>query len=111
MFEITLPDEYVGIPLEELKLMVSEQPQMSSAGFSAAADPFIYLEVTQLTGNKVLGVVLATAGQSFSMFLCKLITAILLGGCEAGSASYAGYGVIALAGAALIMGTKIFRRR
>ena len=45
MFEITLPDEYVGIPLEELKLMVTEQPQMSSAGFSAAADPFIYLEV------------------------------------------------------------------
>ena len=111
VFEITLPDEYVGIPLEELKLMVAEQPQMSSAGFSAAADPFIYLEVTQLTDNKVLGVVLATAGQSFSMFLCKLIIALVLGGCETGSASYAGYGIIALVGAVILLGSKMLRRK
>ena len=113
VFEVNLPDEFTGMSTEEWRLMIVNQ---AKAQVSAAADPFTYFEVVRILGddsavNKALAMVLAQAGQSATMYLLKIIIALLLGGCETGSASYVGYGIIALAGAAIILGTRIFRRR
>ena len=62
-------------------------------------------------GEKLVAIAFLQAGTPFSVYLGKLLIMLLLGGCETGSASYAGYGIIALAGVVILLGARMLKRR
>ena len=76
------------------------------------------LEFTEITGikidtlpKKILAIGLLQAGQSFSVYLGKILLMLLAGGCASG-ASHTGMGMIALAGVLIVLaGVKFSRRR
>ena len=120
VFEITVPDEYVGMKASDFAVfLVNNDGDQVTGSIPGIVNGFINsLEFTEVTGikfdtlpKKILAVGLLQAGQSFSVYLGKILLMLLAGGCSSGM-SYAGMGMIALAGAVIVLaGMKFSRRR
>ena len=118
VFKINIPEEYVGKDASEFRLYAMNRRLANSS----AARPALFglvngllntAELTNLWGVKIdkletqmLAVVLLQAGESFSMYLAKMLI-LLLAGCDAGIGLGAA-GLLALGGFGL---AKAWRRR
>ena len=89
VFMVNIPDELVGKKVSGIKIYALKNADFASAFYGLLNGVLNYGEVTNLLGVKidtlekqVLAVGLLQAGTPFSMYLAKLIIALLAGGCS-----------------------------
>ena len=116
-FYVYVPDEYVGMSIKDVKVLLVRRSGFADAEVRTAIPVLSglinYGEVTNILGvsidrleHKVLVISLLQAGESFSVYLGKLLLMILAGGCESG------IGRFAFAGAVILLaGVKFMRHR
>ena len=108
VFLVNIPDELVGKSVNDIRLYALKNADFASSFYSLINGILNYGEITNLFGVKidtlekqVLAVGFLQAGTPFSVYLAKIIVALLAGGC---SLAGAGITVLLLAG-------MFFRRR
>ena len=116
-FNINIPSELLHYNASDVKVYVINQNAVAGSSFKPSVIPGA-LSVFELDalglkldslGEKILAVGLLNAGTPFSVYLGKLILMLLMGGCQV---SFSGMGMIALAGAVLILGgARLLKRR
>ena len=117
-FQVNVPGEYVGSSLSELRMLLIKREGFADSEVRAAIPGVVngmisYGEITNLFGleidrleQKVLVIGLLQAGESFSVYLAKILLMMLLtGGCNSG------IGIVALSGVIVIAGVKFFKNR
>ena len=109
VFLVNIPDEFIGVKVSEVKLYAINDSEISASFYSLINGVLNYGEITNLLGVKidtlekqVLAVGILQAGTPFSVYLAKILLALLAGGCDMG---------LGLAGFAVITSTLfIFRK-
>ena len=91
VFLVNVPDELVGTKVSDVKLYALRNADFASSFFSLINGVLNYGELTNLLGVKidtlekqVLAVGFLQAGTPFSVYLAKIILALLAGGCDSG---------------------------
>ena len=108
VFLVNVPDELVGMKVSDVRMYALKHADFSSSFMSLINGILNYGEITNLFGvkietleAKVLAIGFLQAGTPFSVYLAKIIIALLAGGCDSG------LGIVAIC----VLSATIFSRK
>ena len=103
VFLVNIPDEFVGKKVSDIKIYALKNADFASSFFGLINGVLNYGEITNLLGVKidtlekqVLAVGILQAGTPFSVYLAKILLALLAGGCNSGIGVMPGIFMLAL---------------
>ena len=91
VFQINIPEDFVGMNVSDIKIYALKNSDFNASFFALVNGILNYGEITNMFGvkidtlpEKVLAVGFLQASTPFSVYLAKILIAVMAGGCESG---------------------------